>query len=234
MLCFQQSLMLMFYNWRWRVLHSSILPFVCIPDCILNSFFSILVPRDLHLNFCSEMIKQNLERHNWRGMRRKRSEGFVDFWGFFCCCCCFLIFIYTTIASKNTKSCWKDTNRIQWRIAWELHLVSPKRKAGNVPLKDTVFFNKDQSEEILPSKENLKLVTDNLQQRKRNWCSTEYYRKLRTMFKTKSDNGTRPNRNKKDLGNTKQKSTMSKKELKVFVICYYLKTLWLQNLGLYF
>ena len=48
------------------------------------------------------------------------------------------------------------------------HLVSPKRKEGNVPLKDIVFFNKDQREEILPSKEKLKLVTDNRQKRKRN------------------------------------------------------------------
>ena len=148
----------------------------------------------------------------------KHLKGFVDFWGLFF----FLIFIYRTIASKNTKNCWKDTNGIQWRIAWELHLVSPKRKAGNVPLKDIVFFNKDQSKEILPSKENLKLVTDNRQQHKRNWCSTEYYRKLRAMFKTKSNNGTRPNRNKKNLGNTKQKSTMSKKDLKVFVIIWRL------------
>ena len=48
------------------------------------------------------------------------------------------------------------------------HLVSPKRKEGNVPSKDIVFFNEDQSEEIIPSKEELKLVTANRQQRKRN------------------------------------------------------------------
>ena len=48
------------------------------------------------------------------------------------------------------------------------HLASPKRKERKVPLKDIVFLNKDQSEETLPSKEKLKLVTDNRQQRKRN------------------------------------------------------------------
>ena len=38
--------------------------FVCIPDSVLNSSFPVPVPWDLHLNFCSEMIKRNLERHN--------------------------------------------------------------------------------------------------------------------------------------------------------------------------
>ena len=41
------------------------------------------------------------------------------------------------------------------------HLASPKRKEGNVPSKDIVFCNEDQSKETLPSKEKLKLVTDN-------------------------------------------------------------------------
>ena len=45
--------------------------------------------------------------------------------------------------------------------------MSPKRKEGNVPSKN-IFFNEDQSEEMLPSKEKLKLVTDNQQQGKRN------------------------------------------------------------------
>ena len=47
-------------------------------------------------------------------------------------------------------------------------LISRKRKEGNVPSKDIVFFNEDQSEETLPSKGKLKLVTDNRQKRKRN------------------------------------------------------------------
>ena len=47
------------------------------------------------------------------------------------------------------------------------HLISRKRKEGNIPPKDIVFFNEDQSKEILPSKEKLKLVTDNCQQRKK-------------------------------------------------------------------
>ena len=47
------------------------------------------------------------------------------------------------------------------------HLVSPKRKEGNVTSKDIVFLNKE-SKEILPSKEKLKLVADNRQLWKRN------------------------------------------------------------------
>ena len=46
-----------------------------------------------------------------------------------------------------------------------LYLV--KEKKETVPSKDIVFFNEDQSKEILPSKEKLKLVTDNRQQRKK-------------------------------------------------------------------
>ena len=54
--------------------------FVYMPDCVLNSSFSTPVPWDLHLNFWSEMIKRNLERHNWRRMSKKRSKAFVSFW----------------------------------------------------------------------------------------------------------------------------------------------------------
>ena len=43
-----------------------------------------------------------------------------------------------------------------------------KRKEGNVSSKDIVFFNEDQSAKELPSKERLKLKTDNRKQRKRN------------------------------------------------------------------
>ena len=43
-----------------------------------------------------------------------------------------------------------------------------KRKEGDLPSKDIVFFNEDQSKEILPSKEKLNLVSDYRQQRKRN------------------------------------------------------------------
>ena len=48
------------------------------------------------------------------------------------------------------------------------HFVSPKRKEGNVPSKDIIFLNGNQSKEILSSKEQLKLATDNRHQRKRN------------------------------------------------------------------
>ena len=41
------------------------------------------------------------------------------------------------------------------------YLASSKRKEGNVPSKDIVFYSEDQSEETFPSKEKLKLVTDN-------------------------------------------------------------------------
>ena len=54
--------------------------FVCMPVCFRNNSFSTPVSWDLHLNFCSEMIKRNLERHNWRRMRTKRSKAFINFW----------------------------------------------------------------------------------------------------------------------------------------------------------
>ena len=60
--CFQQSLM--FYTLRWRGLHSSRFALYA----WLRSF-STLVPWYLDLNFYSEIIKQNLEWHNWRRMR---------------------------------------------------------------------------------------------------------------------------------------------------------------------
>ena len=98
------------------------------------------------------------------------------------------------------------------------HLASPKGKEGNVPSKDIVFFNEDQSKETLPSKEKLKLVTDNRQQRKRNKTYADVAVNITDNsvlgYNTKSDNGTTPNRNKTDLRSTGQKSTMSKEELK--------------------
>ena len=97
------------------------------------------------------------------------------------------------------------------------HLASPKRK-GNVPSKGVVFYNEDQSEETLPSKENLKLVTDNRQQRKRNKIYADVVVNITDnsvlCYNTKSDNDATPNRNKKGLTSTGQKSTMSKEELK--------------------
>ena len=94
------------------------------------------------------------------------------------------------------------------------HLASPKRKERKVPLKDIVFLNKDQSEETLPSKEKLKLVTDNQQQRKRNKTYADVVVNITDNsvlgYNTKSDNGTTPNRNKTDLRSTGQKLTMSK------------------------
>ena len=41
-----------------------------------------------------------------------------------------------------------------------IHLESPKIKDESVPSKYIFFLKGDQSEEKLPSKENLKLVTD--------------------------------------------------------------------------
>ena len=87
-------------------------------------------------------------------------------------------------------------------------LVSPKRKERNIPSKDIVFFNEDQSEDILPSKEKLKLVTDNRQQRKRNKTYADVIvnntDKSELCYKTKSDNEMRPNRNKKGLRSSVQ------------------------------
>ena len=81
------------------------------------------------------------------------------------------------------------------------HLTSPKNKEGNVPSKDIVFFNEDQSEETLPSKKKLKLLTDNRQQRKRNKTYADVVVNITDnsvlCYNTKSDNGTTPNRSKK-------------------------------------
>ena len=95
------------------------------------------------------------------------------------------------------------------------HLVSPKTKEGELPSKDIVFFNKDQREEILPSKERLKLienrgkVTYNHQQRKRKKTYADAVASImdnsELCYKTKSDNGTTPNKNKKKNENKKPK-----------------------------
>ena len=106
--------------------------------------------------------------------------------------------------------------------------ATPRRycatKEVNVPSKNIAFFNENQNEEILPSKEKLKLVTDNRQQRKRNETYTYVVVNITDNsglnYKTKSDNGTTPKRNKKDLRSTVQKSTMSKQELKS--VCHLL------------
>ena len=83
-----------------------------------------------------------------------------------------------------------------------------------MPSKDIVFFNEDQNKETLPSKEKLKLVTDNRQQRKRNKTYADVVVNITDNsvlgYNTKSDNGTTPNRNKTDLRSTGQKLTMSK------------------------
>ena len=49
-------------------------------DCTLDSSFSIFAPWKLHVNFCFNMIKRNLEQHNRRRMRKKRLKDFVKFW----------------------------------------------------------------------------------------------------------------------------------------------------------
>ena len=62
------------------------------------------------------------------------------------------------------------------------------------------------------------LVTDNRQQRKRKKTYADVVVNITDnsalCYNTKSDNGTTPNRNKKDLRSTGQKSTKSKEELK--------------------
>ena len=78
--------------------------------------------------------------------------------------------------------------------------------------------NKDQRKEILPSKEKFKLVTDNRRQWKRNKTYADVVVNitvnLELRYKTESDNGTTPNRNKKDSRSTVQKPMMSKQRLK--------------------
>ena len=77
------------------------------------------------------------------------------------------------------------------------HLASPKRKEGNVPSKDIVFYSKDQNEETLLSKEKLKLVTDNRQRRKRNKTYADVVVNITDnsmlWYNTKSDSCTTPN-----------------------------------------
>ena len=78
--------------------------------------------------------------------------------------------------------------------------------------------NKDQRKEILPSKEKFKLVTDNRRQWKRNKTYADVVvnitDNLELRYKTESDNGTTPNRNKKGSRSTVQKPMMSKERLK--------------------
>ena len=61
-------------------------------------------------------------------------------------------------------------------------------------------------------------MTDNRQQRKRNKTYADVVVNImdnsELCYKTKSDNGTTPNRNKKVLRRTAQKSRISKEELK--------------------
>ena len=56
--------------------------------------FATPVLWDLHLNFRSELIKRNLERHNWKRMRKKRSKAFVHF-------CVVFWYLYISPLKKN-------------------------------------------------------------------------------------------------------------------------------------
>ena len=92
---------------------------------------------------------------------------------------------------------WLETKRVRKWISFKsnkyighsntrkksTHFVSPKRKEGNVPLKDIVFFNENQKKERLPSKEKLKLVTDNNSGKEENIYrfSSDYYGQFRVM-----------------------------------------------------
>ena len=68
--------------------------------------------------------------------------------------------IKTWIKFKSKKHICRSRTREE-----TTYLASPKRKEGNSPTKDIVFFNEDQSEKKLPSKE--RLTTENRKQRKK-------------------------------------------------------------------
>ena len=72
-----------------------------------------------------------------------------------------------------------------------------------------IYFNEDQREEKLLSKENLKLVSDNEQQRKRNKIYGDvvvtFTDHLELCFKTKNENDANPNRSNEGLKMTVQK-----------------------------
>ena len=68
--------------------------------------------------------------------------------------------IKTRIKFKRKKHICRSRTREE-----TTYLASPKRKEGISPSKDIVFFNEDQSEKKLPSKE--RLTTENRKQRKK-------------------------------------------------------------------
>ena len=52
-------------------------------DGIRKSSFSKSMPGHLHLSFSCKRIKQNLERHHWWRMCKKRSNAFFSIWVLF-------------------------------------------------------------------------------------------------------------------------------------------------------
>ena len=81
-----------------------------------------------------------------------------------------------------------------------LLLLKEKNETYHRKSKDIVLFNENQSKEILPSKEKLKLMTDNRQQGKRNKSYENVVVNItdnsELRYETKSDNGRTPHKQK--------------------------------------
>ena len=77
--------------------------FVCMPDCVRNSSVSTPIPWDLHLHFCSKMIKRNVERDSWRSMPEKRSKALSIFEWFFHIHICMYIYQLCVPLFENVK-----------------------------------------------------------------------------------------------------------------------------------
>ena len=71
----------MLYTLRRRDFHSSI--FRLNTSLLFKNYFSILVLLYLQLNFFLKVIKKDMEQHNPRRMREKRSKAFVSFEWFY-------------------------------------------------------------------------------------------------------------------------------------------------------
>ena len=114
-----------------------------------------------------------------------------------------------------------------------LHLLQERKETFH---RRTFFsFMRIQAKRNYHKKKQLKLVTDNLQQLKRSKRYADVVvnitDKPELCCKIKSNNDTSPDKNKKDLKGTVQKSIMSKEELKSQII--YCQTLRLSNICTY-
>ena len=77
---------------------------VCMSDCILNTSFWTPVPWYLHLNFCSKMIKRNLEWHNWGRISIRSVCGAHNVFGTLWQCLFWPILLWVFLIEKLKKS----------------------------------------------------------------------------------------------------------------------------------